>query len=145
MTDDIRLDAQYYVWTNSSPFSFLTGVNDTMTQSFCKVIVITLFRFISSAGRGFQLGQRGFLNQVSFYNCCINHIEEIITAGRVHCIVKHKMSVSLTGHINSLWQGLAFWIFNNIYYFISICWVDYMKKPTKAVSLQIPLFTNETQ
>lgn len=47
MTDDIGLDAQYYVWTNSCPFFFLTGVNDTMTQSFCEVI--KLFRFISSA------------------------------------------------------------------------------------------------
>lgn len=46
MTDGIGLDAQYCVRTNSCPFLFLTGVNDTMTQSFCKVI--TLFRFISS-------------------------------------------------------------------------------------------------
>lgn len=47
MTDDIGLDEQYYVRTNSCPFSFLTGVNDTMTQSFCEVI--KLFEFISSA------------------------------------------------------------------------------------------------
>lgn len=60
MTDDIGLHAQYYVRANSCPFFFLTGAKDTMTQSFCKVII--LFRFISSA----LLTVWGFLNQVSF-------------------------------------------------------------------------------
>lgn len=62
MTDDIGLDAQYYVWTNSCPFFFLTGVNDTMTQSFCEVI--ELFRFISSAL--LSVCAEGILNRVSF-------------------------------------------------------------------------------
>lgn len=45
-TADIGLDAQYYVQSNSCEFFFLTGVNDTVTQSFCKVII--LLRFIST-------------------------------------------------------------------------------------------------
>lgn len=45
-TDDIGLDAQYYVSTNSCQFFFLIGINDTLTQSFCEVII--LLRFIST-------------------------------------------------------------------------------------------------